>query len=164
MSNKTIKLDLQVAKRLYKVDNSELKSLLEKSFEKKELSSDIKDRINNFSDVLSEIGKTEDEIIPWKSPINKNQRSLNANARIQAITEAYNEGEVLDFTNKTQPKYYLWFERKSSAHGGGWSLYVVNYNYCYYAHLGSGCYFKRKEDAMDAYKKFKDVWDEYLPE
>lgn len=168
MGNKKIELDEDTARKLYKTASPELKVILEKNFDKKILSANIIDRICDFNDILEIVSELrgykvnlEDEV-PWNTSgtKTKNKISQNANAKIQLITEAYNEGTILDWKNKTQPKYYLWFER--TAHTG-WVLDGVRDHYCV-AGLGSGSYFKDKSLAEDACNKFKEIWDEYLPE
>jgi hypothetical protein len=164
MDTKNIKLDESTAKKLYKTASPELKVILEENFTKKALSSDVRDRINTLEDVFAELGTTRLAIVPWGEPKNKKQKSQNAFAIIQAITEAYNEGpetKVLDWTNRTQPKYYLWFEKR--AHGGWVFDAVDGYYYCH-ARMGAGSYFSKRENAEDAYKKFSSVWIDYLPE
>ncbi len=162
MATKNIKLDEVTAKKLYKTASPELKVILEENFTKKALSSDVKDRINTLDDVFAELGTTRDEIVPWKNPKNKKQKAQNAFAIQQAITEAYNEGpedKVIDWSNRNQYKYYLWFEKKS----GRWVLVGVN-AYDGHADLGSGSYFTKRENAQDAYNKFGSVWLDFLPE
>lgn len=116
-------------------------------------------QINDFKDILREIGRVEDEILLfWGEGLNKRERYLNACAKIEAITQAYNEGRRVDFDNREQRKYYLYFEKRN----GEWVLHVVfDCRYC--ACLGFGCYFLSEADARDAYAKFKDVWDDFLP-
>ena len=157
---KTIKLELETAKSMYKTASPEFKILLEENFGKKVLANKVSERVSDFDDILSELDKTMEDVIPWKGKsLTKNQISLNAASQIQAITEVYNQGEELDWTNTSQPKYYIWWEKK--AHGG-WVLCGVNGSH-YRALLGSGMYFVRREDAQDAANKFKDIFVAYLP-
>lgn len=163
MTTKNIKLDEVTAKKLYKTASPELKVILEENFTKQVLLSDVRDRIQTLDDIFEELGVTRDEILPWKTPKNKKQKSQNAYALIQAITEAYNEGpadKVLDWTNRNQAKYYLWFEEE--AHGV-WVLGDVGVRYDA-AYLGAGSYFSKCENAEDAHEKFGSVWIDYLPE
>lgn len=119
----------------------------------------IMERINTFEDVLYELDRSYYDVIPWRNPATKEKRIQNANAMIMAITEAYNEGVILDWSNREQDKYYLYFE--ATAHG--WVLHGV-YGLRDGACLGVGHYFKSRELAQDAYRKFKYVWDDYLPD
>lgn len=159
MSKTTIKLEDSTARQIYKTAAPELKRILEESFPKGFFSTKITDRIDDFSDILKELGKTLDEVIPWKNPKTKEQKSQNALAKIQCITEVYNERVQIDFNNDNQRKWYLWWERKSS----GWVLDWVSC-ICSFALVGFGCYFTSEENARDAANKFKDIFIDYLPE
>lgn len=118
----------------------------------------ITEIVNDFYDILYILGKSMNEVVPWPRPVNKSQRYVNACAKIDAITEVYNEGP-LDFTNRNQRKYYLYFQRTSE----GWVFCAVC-DCLYSAYLGSGCYFRSEALARDAYAKFMDIWHDYLPE
>lgn len=157
---KTIKIEDTTAKKLYKTASKELKTILEENFGVSFFSDKIIDRIQNFDDVLEELGKTLEEVVPYKNPKTKAQKFLNALAKIQCITEVYNEGVESDWNNNSQYKYYPWFEKK--APGGGW---VFDSCTCFsYAYLGFGCYFTKEENCKDAAKKFIDIYKDYLPE
>jgi len=146
-------------KKSYSEANSTQKKLLEKYFDIVSASSIMKE-INTFDDVLQALGKKMEDILPWKKPKNKNQLSQNAFAKIQCITELYNDGEKFDWTNSNQYKYYPWFQKNAR---GGWVLSFVYY-YSSLANVGFGYYFKSKELAEDAVKKFMDIYKDYLPE
>lgn len=155
---KTLKLTDQEARSIYKTADASFKKLLESNWSKEFFSEKITDRIKNFDDVLEIIGERYNDVIPWINPKNKDQEAQNALAKIQCITRAYNEGTELDWTNHSQYKYYPWFEKKC----GEWSVLVVGYDFTF-AGLGSGCYFKSRELAEDAAKKFIEIYKDYLP-
>lgn len=156
---KTLQLEEQTAKNLYKTASPEFKQMLEESFGKKLFLTDICDRIQTIEDVLQIVGKTYEEVVPYRVPKTKKQRSQNAYALLQEITEAYNEGVVLDWNNSSQSKYYPWWEKK----GVGWVIGRYRYYYsCVY--LGFGLYFVSEETAKDAATKFEDIYIDYLPE
>lgn len=159
MATKTIKLDDSTAKKIYKTAGPELKAILEENFDKRELSAKVEDRIGDFDDILDELDKTLDEVVPYRNPRTKKQVSQNAYAKIQCITEVYNDGAEEDWTNQSQPKYFLYWERKK----GGWVLLVV-FDVGYIAGLGFGCYFLNRDHALHAAEKFKDIFIEWLPE
>lgn len=162
---KKIELSDSVAKKLYKTASPELRIILEENFDKKILSTEIKDRIQIFEDIIEIVSELRgckiENYLPWPSPRNKNERSQNSVAKIQLITEAYNEGTKLNWEDRSQRKYGIWFERK--ARGGGWVLHVVSDDR-YYCSLGAGFYFKEEALARDAYSKFPEIFHEYLPE
>ncbi len=157
--NNEIETEDAVLLEAYSQANAEQKKLLEKFFDIK-TPKKIIDQINGIEDVFSITGKKYNDVVPYKEPINKAQKSQNALALIQVITEAYNQGVVLDWNNRGQRKYFLWWERNAS---GSWVLCLVSDCYCG-APLGSGCYFASQEGAADAAKKFKNVFLDYLPE
>lgn len=161
MKMESILLDLSMARVIYKnktVPDS-LKDQLRNAFGEAHLSDNICDMIKTMEDIYRINGTTYEEVIPFKDPKNKDQTSTNADALIKQITKAYNQGIVLNWLDKQQPKYYLWFERTT----GEWVLRDVCGDYCD-AHLGSGHYFSADRLARDAYNKFKQIWDDYLPE
>ena len=124
------------------------------------LGNNIKREIKTIEDILKKLDKKRSDIVPWKTPKNKAQKSQNAFALIQAITEVYNEGYKFNWNNSNEYKYYPWFRK--DAHGG-WALGSV---YCYFAGAGHGfgSYFKSEELARDAANKFIDIYIDYLPE
>lgn len=161
MATKAIKLDETTAKRIYKTATPELRAILEENFEKKTLTDKVIDRIQNFDDILNEIDEELDNVIPWvvDEDITKKEISQNAAAKLQAIADVYNEGFVFDWTDSSQPKFAPYWRREAR----GWVLRDVGADR-YFAYLGSGFYFKTRELAEDAAKKFKDIYLEYLPE
>lgn len=155
---KSLIIDEAKAKTLYKPASKELKEILEETFGKAFFSEDICDLITDFNSVLKLSGKTLKEILPWSNPKNKQQISQNAFAKLQLITEVYNEGEISDWDNINQTKHYNWFEKKSS--GWVWSCVHVR---CYGSGMGFGLFFTTNIKAKDAGNKFLDIYNEYLP-
>lgn len=156
---KELKIDENTALKLYKTASNELKEILEQTFTKNFFNQKLSDKINNFEDILKLSNKTEKDIIPWLNPINKNQKSQNAVAKIQLITELFNGNNKIDFYNKNQIKYYLYWEKTAL----GWVL-LCSGSCGYVARMGSGFYFINKEDALFCASKFKDIFIDYLPE
>ena len=150
-------MDLNTAKKIYKDSPSELRTALEDKFGKRSLSSDICDMIQSLEDVYELNSTSYDKVVPFKDSQDAGEISTNADAIIKQITKAYNQGTILDWDNRSQAKYYLYFQK---AHGG-WVLCGVNGSH-YRALLGSGHYFKSEKLARDAYSKFQDVWNNYL--
>jgi len=151
---KTIKLSVEEARELYKKADSTFKSFLETNFDKKELCSEIEERIQNWQDILDELG-IDESFLPYKNPKTKEEKSLNAVAKIYKITEVYNEGWYADFKNND----YKWYPYK---YFSGGRFLVAFYWYCSVTdgHAG-GFYFKSENLAKDAYNKFKDVYEDY---
>ena len=124
------------------------------------LGNNIKREIKTIEDILKKLDKKLSDIVPWKTPKNKAQKSQNAFALIQAITEVYNEGYKFNWNNSNEYKYYPWFRK--DAHGG-WALHSVSYHFAC-AGNGFGSYFKSEELARDVANKFIDIYIDYLPE
>lgn len=156
---KTLKLEEQTAKSLYKTASPEFKKMLEESFGEAFFRQDICDRIQTIDDVLQIVRKTYNQVVPFQYPKNKAQRSLNATALLQCITEAYNEGVQLDWSNDSQAKWYPWWIKKDRV---GWVVYYYCCD-CSIAYLGFGLYFVSEKTAKDAATKFKDIYLDYLP-
>jgi hypothetical protein len=156
---KTLQLEDNEAKRIYKIADVNLKIILERSFGEEFFSEKIMDRIKTWSDVLFELGLKEQEVLPYPNPETKEQRSINAFAKIQKISQVLNEGWVADFSNKDQSKYYPYFEKTSS----GWRV-DVTYGYFHFSRVGAGCFYKTRELALYAASQFLEVYKDYLPD
>lgn len=153
-----IKVENSLVESAYKAADTSQKKLVKKYFEVQ--SSSIIDKIKDFNDILKLSGKKIQDVLPFKKPVNKAQVSLNAVAKIQLITEVYNQGVILDFRKTNQYKYYPYFIKKAR---GGWCLGDSDY-VAVVAGLGFGFYFDTSEKALDAGNKFLDIYKEYLPE
>lgn len=154
---KTLKLTDKQAKSLYKTAGSDLKELLEANFGSSFFSNKIIDRIQTFDDVLEEAGKTYEEVVPWKNPRTKAQKSQNALAKLQLISEVYNEEKELDFDDLNQYKYYNWFRKDN----GKWVFFLVDYTFV--VCLGPfGLFFYTEELAIDAKNKFESIYIDLL--
>lgn len=117
------------------------------------------ERIRDFDDICFEVGVKEEDILVFKNPSNKKEKFHNACAKIQLITEVYNEGIIIDLNNSKQYKYYPYFIKRSVL---AWS---VDSHYCHdvSASVGFGFYFKTDILALDAGNKFLDIYIDYLP-
>lgn len=152
-----IEVNEELINKAYSEADSSQKKLLEKYF-KINIPKDIFEEIQDWNDILRLSGKSESEIIPWKFPKTKEQKSQNALAKIQVITEVYNQGVILDWNNTSQFKYYPWWKKEN----GGW-VFLRCCDYGCAAVVPAGCYFKDVKSVQDAVKKFKDIYLDYLP-
>lgn len=127
------------------------KALIAKLFPDQNFNGKITDRVKTFADVEAISGKkltkrtdeTEDEF---------------AYRQIKLIAEVYNEGTVLDPINTNQYKYYPWHLIDSSSGVG-----LAYYYYVYWdsdAFVGVRLCFKSAELAIDAGKKFIDIYSQ----
>lgn len=157
----SLKITTELITEAYSEADDSQKSLLKKYF-KLEFPKKITDRISNFQDVLKIAGQTLDDILPYQGvkSLTKKQKSQNALAKIQLITEVYNEGTVIDFDNPGQNKYYSWWNKNKIR--GRWVFYGVLY--CHSSAVGGfGSYFVSDELCWDAANKFSDIYNDYLP-
>lgn len=152
-----IQLEKDTIISIYKTSNLENKKMLEKELTKK-FFENIIDKIKDFDDILELSGyESEEEFLPYKKPKNKKEIKLNNIARLQLISEVYNEGWVEDWNNNQQYKYYPYFNKSSYS----WVVYGCDY-YCGSSSVGSLVYFKDKEKALDAGNKFIKIYSEIL--
>ena len=156
---KPLVIEEKEAKTLYKTASKEFKTVLENTFGKEYFAEDITTKIKNFNDILKISGKTLKEILPYKVPKNKQQRSLNALVKIQLITEVLNQGTILDFLNTNQYKYLPWFKKVV---GSDWV--VGSYGYYSGSGAGFGAFYKSEKLALFAGNTFLDIYKDYLPE
>ncbi len=157
---KPLVIEEKEAKTLYKIASKEFKIVLENTFGKEYFIEDTTTKIKNFDDILKLSGKTLKEILPYKTPKNKQQRSINALVKIQLITEVLNQGTILDFLNTNQYKYLPWFKKVV---GSGWV--VTSYaSYCLHTVDGFGTFYKSEKLALFAGNTFLDIYKDYLPE
>lgn len=156
---KTLKIDEKQALKLYENATQEFKQILEDSFGKEYFNQDIKSKIKTWEDVLEYNNVDENAVLPWRNPKNKKQRSQNALAKIQLISETLNEGWLPDFSEQKEYKYYPYFKKEKSG-------FAVSSYYCYIygAGGGFGCYFKSSELALYSANIFLDIYRDYLPE
>ena len=104
---KTLQIEEQKARRLYKTASQEFKEMLEDTFWKEFFSEKVTDRVKSYEDACRELNKvpinesdmrrkgfTDDEIVYRK---------------IKTITEALNEGWKADWENGDQKKWIPWF-------------------------------------------------------
>lgn len=85
-------------------------------------SGDIKYRIENdipttYEDICEIDGVDPIECLPWKNPINEDQRGDNYFSKIQRIIRVINDGCVFDYGNGNQKKWRIWWDwdvRKSA--------------------------------------------------
>src|SRR6187402_1946169 len=152
---KEVEISEEMLQDGYKAADASQKKLIEKYFT---ISTPKKlmDKIKNFQDVLDLAGVEEEDILPYKKATTRNQKRLNALAKIQLVEEVLNEGWVADFSNSDY-KYYPYFEKKA---GSGW---VCN---CY-VNLSSfsiavAIYFKTSELATFAGKTFIKEYQEFI--
>lgn len=154
---KIIKLSLKEAQKLYKDADSTFKQFLETNFSKKELTSDITDKIQSLEDICELLGIDEDELYVYpKNTEDKFKRYINACSIIPKIVKAYNEGEKVDFKNPNTYKYLPYYKLT----GSGW----VSDTYGNWSSTVDGSvshFYTKSNNCIDACKKFNDIYIDY---
>lgn len=111
----------------------------------------ITDRVKTFADI---------ERISGKTLTKRDDETTDefAYRQVKLIAEVYNEGEVLDPMNTAQYKYYPWHKIDSSS---GFGLSFGDYVFWYsYSAVGVRLCFKNKDLAIDAGKKFIEIYSQ----
>lgn len=155
-SGNEISVEEEMLQKAYNQANAEQKSLLEKYF-KIDTSEKLMDRVKNFDDILNIAGKTLEEVIPYKNPKTKTQKSINAYAKLQLVQDVLNKGFVFDFKNANQYKYFPYFKYEAQ---GGWVFCSYSYYYC--NSIAGAAYFKTSELATFAGETFINEYKEFL--
>ena len=150
---KTLKIDEGQALKLYKTASNEFKQVLEDTFGKDYFNQKITDKIQDLDDLFEYSGEDKLDVVIFKFPNNAFQKYINACAIIPRITQVYNEGEKLDWSNHSQSKYLPYYKKVGRPWVGtgfsGWGTCAS----CSVSH-----YFKSSELCLDAVKKFNDVY------
>lgn len=120
----------------------------------------IIERIDTLDDVYKDLGINRNSIIPFKNPINKQQRSANAFIDIQNISKCLNEDDSFPNFNNNEYKYCPYFKKVAP---GGWVYDCYDY-WGSNGHLGFGCYYKTSDLSIFAGNTFISVYNDYLPE
>lgn len=129
------------AYKLYKTSSPPDKKELENTFGNNFFKKKITEIIESIDDIYSYLGLIRDNEIPFKNPITKQQRSINATFDIQNISLVLNEGWIENWLDHNQSKYYLYFKKKELS---GWLVEDYNYNN-YNAKLSFSYYFTIKQ-------------------
>ena len=154
----TFNINESEIKKAFEQADDKQKKLLNKFF-KISTPIDIVKQIKTFDDILRILGKKLSEVIIHTNPKTKLEKYENAHRKIYLITEVYNQGVELDFTNNNQYKYIPYFKKDSV---GVWSVCsCIGYRHVSGAPFGS--YYISSELAIDAGKKFVTIYQDWLP-
>lgn len=154
---KTLQIDEEKARQLYKTASEEFKTTLECTFGKEFFKVYIMDRIKTYEDACNELGLypiDEDVLISFGL-----DEGDIAYQKMKVIVRALNEGWVADVCDSRVHRYYPWFCPNGSPFAF-YCSYLVNS----YAHVGNGsrlC-FKSEELSNYAGKQFIDLWKEFI--
>lgn len=151
-----LEVQLKDAIKAHSKADAKGKELLEDLYGKETFNQKITDKIKTFDDVLDWHGIKNDT---WQSVTKLLTADEVAYKQVKLIAECLNEGTVMNAHDRTQYKYYPWFEVSPSGVGFSYSGYGH-----WYANSGVGsrlCY-KTKELALYAAKQFEDIYIELI--
>lgn len=156
-TSKDIIIEDSVVEEAYSKANADQTKLLDKYF-KRVVPKSIKDEINGLKDIFRLTKSKESEVIIFNKPKNAFEKYINACALIPKITEAYNDGTILDWTNNSQYKYLPYWKKLRS---GGW-VFGDDGWYCNCCSDGSASHhFAKIDNLKDANIKFKGIYEDY---
>jgi len=151
---KTLVLNDQTAKELYKTGSPELKAILEESFGKKTFISKITDAISSWEHVCRING-----IDPSDVRFHEGEPDEIAYRKLKEITKAYNQGWKPDWNDGNQQKWFAWWYMDSP----GFRLDGIDYVWTgSYAGSGSRLCFSSQENAQHAAGLFKDIYKTFI--
>lgn len=128
----------------------------EEEFKSLYYSVDVMTRIDTFEDICFEAGVTEESLIVFKNPKNRNEKNINALNKLFVIISVLNEGWFPDWNNP-ESKYYVYLYR----HSGSWSVAVGLWDDSS-SYLASGLYFKNQKLASFANNKFLNIYIDWI--
>lgn len=151
---KTLQIDIKTAQRLYSNASSEFKTLLEENFTKKELNSNVIDRVKSYEDACAEVGI---EPIDEKEMLHLGFRRDEIDRRkLEVIAFALNEQEYLDWNNSNQEKWYPYFDFSGPS---GVAFGAAGYGFSYaVAGAASRLCFKSEKLARYAGETFPELY------
>lgn len=155
---RTLQIEDDKARRIYKTASPELKVMLEDVFGKEFFFQKVTERIKTYEDACAELGITPiDERTLLNNGFTKDEIAYR---KIKTITKALNEGWEPDWNDEGQKKWIPSFYPNSSS---GFVFYDA---YCSYSHADAGnglrlC-FKTRALAEYAGKQFIEIWNKIL--
>lgn len=134
------------------------KALLSNLFGKKVFIGKVIDRIQTFDDVLEELSIKPTDFKDCCKGLSDDEIAYR---QIKLIAQAYNEGWKPDWLDSDQCKYYPYFRAPAVGSGVGFSYYACD---CAYSGsgVGSRLVFANSELAIDAGKKFVEIYNRFL--
>lgn len=145
--------------QLYAAGSPGEKELLEKIFDRSELTVKVTDRIKTLQDACNALGISPAFDVALPSGMSRDADSIVAYMQLIAITRALNEGWEPDWTDTNQLKYtvYLGDYRAGSGFSGTFCDYWITGTT-----VGSRLCFKSRELALYAAEQFKDIYNRFF--
>ena len=148
-------MELKTAKRIYAEGSDWVKTALEEEFGKDNLISIDFTEINNHDKARLSVGYDKDYLAV------RHLETLDewAYRMLKLVTKAINGKWIPDWNDINQPKWYNYFEVRSS---GAVFSYSYALNYCQYTSVGSRLCFESSEKAEHARKYFENFYSQFL--
>lgn len=154
--NDTLTVQKDKVLAAYSKAKSPRKVMLENLFGIKTFQPEIKERIKTFDDVLRENGISSLDFIQTCQGLTTDEVAYK---KVKQIVKALNEGWVVDWDNKKQPKYSPWFKMVSDS--GGF-CYEDSDNWGTITGIGSNLCFKSGDLAKHAGQLFESIYKDFL--
>lgn len=154
--NTQLVISLDKARELYPKASSELKVILDETFGKNNLKSNVTERVKSVQDACYELRISYVDFITSLRGLSPDTYAYEC---LKMITKALNGEWKVDYLDKTQQRWFPRFTLSSS----GFAFLAASYIYSYPSAGGaSRLLFKNKETAEYAGKKFIDLYRVYL--
>jgi len=152
---KTLQIDKEKAKRLFKNASEEIKQIFIDTFGQDAFTGNIMDRVKTFEDACAEAGVKPEDVYDQKDTPDEKAYKI-----LKLITKVLNEDWTPNWKDTDQRKWYPWFEFSS---GSGFDYSGTGCHYTYTGTLvGSRLCFKSDELAEYAGKKFIKIYNDFL--
>ncbi|MFH1121771.1 MAG: hypothetical protein V1775_18265 [Bacteroidota bacterium] len=154
---KTLQIDENNARKLYKTGAPEFKITLEDTFGKEFFSQSVIDRVKSYEDACREIGEEPvNEVLLKVAGFTDDEINYR---KLKSITKALNEGWKPDWDDSNERKWFPWFTMSSS----GFAFFVAYYYYsCTAAGGGARLCFKSSELAEYAGRQFSQTYKGFM--
>jgi hypothetical protein len=159
---KDLRITFEDAQKFYPNSNNGFKDLLEQTFGKEELTNKVDlSKIKTYADICKLDKVHPIKSLPFPKPKNDEQRFLNATARCARIVRVIVNGWKPDFSNSSQPKWYIWWKYNTAS-----SAFVFGDALDYYdstlTNSGSRFCFETREQCEHVGKHFVKEFNEML--
>lgn len=186
MEERTVKLDLNTAREWYK-KGGELQTVALQAYTKKELATDVKERIKTFEDALEELRAKDDKLVlqyyDYIDNIHVDDDNLLTYIKLRIICKALNERDVIFSKDILYYPYIRFISMKrynalsdsqkergvlfgGNAHNGTYAGFVFSYAddapAATFANFGSRICLLKPDLAIYCCKQFPDLWLTYL--
>jgi len=155
---KSVNIEEETARSMYKTASPECKVALEETFGKEFFSGKITNRIKTYEDACQELGiepVNEKEMLRSGSTIDE-----IAYKQLKTIIKALNEGWIPNWKDTNEYKYYPYFNMSvASGFGFSASVYCCDLSYSY---VGSRLSFKNRELSNYAGKQFETLYEDFM--